>query len=163
MSRWKLLSLLLPVLMLLALCGPGRRVVSAAQPDRNFTAHLTGDQETADVDTQAQGQIILRLSKDGTVLSYKLIVSNIDKVFGAHLHLAPAGENGAVVVSLFGPVPATGRVSGVLAEGTITAGDLEGPLEGDPLSALIEAIREGDIYANVHTTDYPAGEIRGQL
>ena len=68
--------------------------MSAPAGNRNFRAHLTGDQEVPPVETRAQGQIILHLSKDGTVLSYKLIVANIEGVTQAHLHLAPAGVNG---------------------------------------------------------------------
>jgi hypothetical protein len=54
-------------------------------------------------------------------------------------------------------------IDGVLARGTITEADLVGPLAGQPLSALVEAIRSGNAYVNVHTVDHPAGEIRGQL
>jgi hypothetical protein len=56
-----------------------------------------------------------------------------------------------------------GRFSGILAKGKITEKDLIGPLEGKPISALIDAIKSGDTYVNVHTTKYPDGEIRGQL
>jgi len=51
----------------------------------------------------------------------------------------------------------------LLAEGTITASDLVGPLAGQPLSALIEAMRAGNTYVNVHTVQFPAGEIAGQI
>ena len=65
-------------------------------------------------------------------------------------------------------------MDGVLAEGTITAADLVGPLAGHPLSDLIDAIQAGNAYVNVHTNDgvaptntgpgdFPGGEIRGQL
>ena len=130
---------------------------------RTFKAHLTGAQEApTPVDTQAQGQIVLRLSKDGTELHYKLIVANIVDVTVAHLHLGVVGQAGPPVAFLFDG-GASGPVNGVLAEGTITAADLIGPLAGEPLSALVDALEDGDIYANVHTTDNPAGEIRGQL
>ena len=67
-----------------------------------------------------------------------------------------------------------GRFNGKIAEGTITAANLVGPLAGQPLSALVEAIQAGNAYVNVHTNDgvaptntgpgdFPGGEIRGQL
>ena len=51
----------------------------------------------------------------------------------------------------------------MLAEGTITAGDLTGPLLGSALADLIEQIREGNTYVNVHTEANRLGEIRGQI
>jgi hypothetical protein len=85
----------------------------------------------------------------------------------AHIHLAPAGENGPVVAWLYpsGPPPVLieGRFSGVLAEGTITANSLIGLLAGQDLSALIEEFEKGNAYVNVHTTQHPAGEVRGQI
>ncbi|WP_337134509.1 CHRD domain-containing protein, partial [Staphylococcus aureus] len=87
-------------------------------------------------------------------LHYKLIVTNIENVVASHIHLAPAGANGPVVAFLYGPAaPGGGRSDGVLAEGTITAANLVGPLAGHPLSDLIAAMEAGNAYVNVHTND----------
>jgi hypothetical protein len=67
-----------------------------------------------------------------------------------------------------------GRIDGVIATGTITAANMIGPLAGQPFSALVNAIKSGNTYVNVHTNDgvaptnsgpgdFPGGEIRGQL
>lgn len=131
------------------------------------TTHATGAQETVPVDTNAQGQLVLRESADGTSIDYRLIVANISDVTMSHLHLAPAGSNGGIVVWLYpdGPPPQLieGTTNGVLATGTITADDLVGGLAGQGLDALLDAIEAGNIYVNVHTTANPGGEIRGQL
>ncbi len=133
--------------------------------NRNYSVHLSSDEEVPPVadlviDSQAQGQAIFHLSEDGTALEYKL---------GA------VGTNGPIVAFLYGPVaPGGGRTDGVLAEGTITAANLVGPLAGHPLSDLITAMNDGGAYVNVHTNDgvappntgpgdFPGGEIRGQL
>ena len=145
----------------------------------NFQAHLTGTDEVPPpgvvIDTLAQGQAIFRLSPDGTILYYKLIVANINNVVASHIHVGAVGVNGPVVAFLAGPFPAGGgRTDGVLAEGTITAANLVGPLAGHPLSDLIDAMRAGNTYVNVHTNDgvaptntgpgdFPGGEIRGQI
>jgi hypothetical protein len=148
-----------------------------ADPPTPTTYHtaLTGDEEVPPRDTPAKGQAILRLSLDGTVLYYTLIVTNIRNVFQAHIHLGAAGVNGPVVAFLFGPAPpGGGRTNGVLAQGSITAADLVGPLAGQPLSALIVQVEAGQTYVNVHTNDgvappntgpgdFPGGEIRGQI
>ena len=133
----------------------------------NFVAHLSGDEEVPPVATQAQGQAIFHLSKDGTELSYELIAANIEDLVMSHIHLATAGQNGPIVAWLYPSAPPPqlipGRFDGLLAEGTITAADLVGPLAGKPLSDLIDAMREGGTYVNIHTVQYPAGEIRGQI
>jgi hypothetical protein len=138
-----------------------------ASSERNFVASLKGREEVPAVDTRAQGQAIFQVSKDGGSISYKLIVANIENVTMAHIHLGPAGVNGPVVVWLYPDAPPPqlipGRFSGVLAEGTFTADDLVGPLAGMSLEALIDEIVAGNTYVNVHTSQYPGGEVRGQI
>lgn len=99
---------------------------SAPVPE-NFRAHLNGDQVVPllPVQTLAQGQVTFQLSPDGTELSYQVIVSNIENVTGAHIHLGAVGGRGARVALLMTPVPPNGgRFSGVLTRGTLTAADL---------------------------------------
>ncbi len=139
-----------------------------AEKPMNFTAHLSGDQEVNPVVTDATGQAVFQLSKDGTSLSYKLIVANIDNVRMAHIHLAPAGQNGGVVVWLYpsGPPPALieGTFNGVLAEGVITDANVIDPPNIDLTFAdVVDAMMAGNAYVNVHTIAFPAGEIRGQI
>ncbi len=147
--------------LVLTLFG-GWMAAAAPVADRHFVTALSGYEEIPAVETNARGTAIFHLSKDGTELEFKLIVANIEDVFAAHLHLAPAGEEGNVVVSLLSSSP-SGRTSGVIAEGTITDADLVNDLVGQSLGDLIDAIEAGDIYVNVHTTANPGGEIRGQL
>lgn len=128
----------------------------------NYVAHLSGGQEVPPVETNAVGQVKLQLNHDGTELYYKLIVANIKNVRFSHIHLAPAGTNGSIVVFLY-PGPTLGSVNGILAEGIITSSDLTGPLAGQNLSDLISAINDGQTYINVHTDQVPSGEIRGQI
>lgn len=143
-------------------------VVAARGQNRNFRTHLKGRNEVPPVETDAQGQAKFRLDRAGNELSYKLIVANIEDVSMAHIHIGGPSENGPVAVWLYpedGPPPQLieGRFDGVLAEDTVTASDLVGPLEGEPLSALVEEIRAGNTYVNVHTEANPAGEVRGQI
>jgi len=158
--------------LVLALTSVG---VAAADGDANSRAHLTGSEEVPPNDSLGQGQAIFKLSNDETELGYRLVVANIENVVASHIHLGPAGVNGPVVAFLAGPFPAGGgRVDGVLAEGTVTAANLVGPLAGQPLSALVSAMEAGNTYVNVHTNDgiapvtnlpgdIPGGEIRGQI
>lgn len=151
--------------------GPGAGPANQLQ---NFNTHLTGDEEVPPVDTRAQGQTNFQLSKDGDQLRYKLIVANIENVLMAHIHCGPRGVNGPVTVWLYpeGPPPQLieGRSSGVLAEGTITNDDVvalpdspacPGGIEN--LDDVLEKMRTGGAYVNVHTSQFPPGEIRGQI
>ncbi|HLO34850.1 MAG TPA: CHRD domain-containing protein [Candidatus Deferrimicrobium sp.] len=155
--------------------------VAAAGLNRNWSDHANGSQEVPPRDTQGQAQAIFHLSKDGSSLEYKLIASNIDNVFMSHIHMEAPGVNGPIVVWLYpsttpnapGPL-GSGRTDGVLAEGTITAANLVGPLAGHPLSDLVTAMSTGHAYVNLHTNDgvdgvntgagdFPGGEIRADL
>jgi hypothetical protein len=154
--------------------------VAAAGLNRNWSQHLSGDFEVPIRDTNAQGQAIFHLSKDGSALQYKLIASNIENVFQAHIHMGPPGVNGPIVVWLYpstdpvaGPL-GSGRHDGVLAQGTITEADFVNTLAGASMSDLVELMNSARAYVNVHTNDgvdppntgpgdFPGGEIRGDL
>ena len=129
--------------------------------------HMTGEEETPPRQTRAQGQLVLKLNADGTAIGYKLLVANIEDVMQAHIHLASPGVAGPVIVWLYPAAPPAlhipGPFNGVLAEGVITDAQVVGPLAGQGLAALLAAIHAGNAYANVHTVQYPPGEIRGQL
>ena len=170
----------------------------------NASVHLSGDQEVftpatpgapTPADSHAQGQAIMQIAPNGDSFDYKLIVSNIDNVVQAHIHCAPAGVNGPIVVwfypsktatgALTGP---TGRQDGVLIEDTIApanvrtftanaANNAACPVAtpGAPTFAeILDKMRSGNAYVNVHTNDgvaptnsgpgdFPGGEVRGQF
>jgi hypothetical protein len=167
------------VVLAVAVAGAAAAATFAAF-NGNVGTHLKGRFEVPLRDTDAQGQAIFRVSDDGSSVDYKLIASNIDNAFMAHIHLGAPDATGPIVVWLYpstAPVPGplgSGRHDGVLAEGTFTAANLVGPLAGHPLSDLLDAIQSGNAYVNVHTNDgvgatntgpgdFPGGEIRGQL
>ncbi len=154
------------MLLLILLVAAVGSAAAVTQP-RNFRTHLTGAEEVPPVETLAQGQAVFQLSADGSALRYRLNVANIENVLMAHIHMAPAGSNGGVVAWLYpaGPPPSLipGRSDGVLVTGTITEANLVGALAGQPLSALVDAMMAGNTYVNVHTSQFPGGEIRGQI
>jgi hypothetical protein len=53
-------------------------------------------------------------------------------------------------------------INGRLAIGAIQEDDLLGGFAGD-FDGFVEALRNGEFYVNVHTVEYPPGEIRGQI
>ena len=173
-------TVLLVMIALLATAGIALAAVA------NYRTHLSGDNEVPPpgvvIETNAQGQAIFQLSEDGSALSYKLIVANIENVIAAHIHIGPATANGPVAVWLYpsttpgGGLPGQGRIDGVIAEGVITTANLVNQAQTGvtTLEQLIAAIEAGNAYVNVHTHDgvgdpntgpgdFPGGEIRGQL
>jgi hypothetical protein len=87
---------------------------------KTYTAFLSGHQEVPAVQASGAGQGMFTLNAAGTEIAYKLIVANTEKIRFAHIHLAPAGENGPVVAFLLHEQkPSTGLVNGVLAEGIL--------------------------------------------
>ena len=133
----------------------------------NMQTHLSGDEEVPARDTDAQGQAIFQVNGDGTAISYRLVVANIENVTQAHIHMASAGSNGGIVVWLYPSAPPSqlipGRSQGTIGEGEITAASLVNALAGKPLSDLLDAMQNGNTYVNVHTLQFPPGEIRGQV
>ena len=138
-------------------------VGTAAAGGGNFRAHCQGANEVPPVESMGQCQAIFKLTNDGDGLQYKLIVANIESVTQAHIHLAPAGQNGGVVAFLFGFVPEGATVNGTLAQGVLTDGDLIGALSGMTISDLAAELASGNAYVNVHTQAHPPGEVRGQI
>lgn len=156
--------------------GVVMRITSRASVEqkRNYRARMTGDQQVpAPIDTPAIGQTLIHVSDDGASLEVLVMVARIVDVIGAHIHLAPPGANGPIVASFIpetaeflanGPLIADPiNVEGVLVRGTITEADLVGPLAGQRLKALIDAMNSGDTYFNVHTSANQPGEIRGLI
>ena len=145
--------------------------------------HLTGYEEAVSVSvggplvaisTTGEGDFRVQIDENTQEITYELSYSSLEgNVLQAHIHfgaVAQAGGisaflctnlgNGPVGTPLCPPAPAT-------VTGTIRPADVVGPagqgLEAGNFDELIAAIRAGATYANVHSSKYPAGEIRAQL
>lgn len=131
-----------------------------------WQARLTPRSELPPVDSRSEGFVQFRLLPDGN-LYYRLHVANLQNVTMAHIHYAPAGHAGGILAWLYPSVPPEklipGRSSGFIAEGRITPAELKGALQDKTIADLTRLFDTGQVYANVHTTQYGAGEIRGQL
>ena len=171
---------------------------TAAKQDgtpQNHHTHLKGDEEVVaaapgaptPADSHAQGQAMFNVSPDGQSVDYKLIASNIHNVTQAHIHCAPAGTNGPLVIWLYPSPTATsalpggaGRQNGVLAGGRFDKSHVRPtnnpacPGGVATLADVLNRIRDGNAYVNVHTDngvpptnqgpgDFPGGEVRGQI
>ncbi|MCX7054771.1 MAG: CHRD domain-containing protein [Proteobacteria bacterium] len=152
--------------------------IPAQAADSVFTAAMDGAQCLPDaIKTPATGTVELRVSADGKKIAYKITLDKLLNPSQADLHVGAASQNGQSVVKLWPQGNAAGKrgeFTGVLVEGSFDAGDFVGPMTGSPMSDLVDEIRAGNTYVNVHTYDgmdppysgpgdYRVGEIRGQL
>ena len=160
---------LLMFIFFLALSG----IAYADDKDRDggleFEALLTGAQEVPERESPARGKIEVEFDKGFTKLDVDLRVSTntVGDIRAAHFHCARPGENGPIIFGLFspGPFPVSNIVDGTLTNADSTGADCV-PTIGrvvNNLASLAFAMRDGLIYANVHTTVFPGGEVRGQM
>jgi len=136
-----------------------------------FAAYLSSGQQVPATTSTAWGQATFELAADGTTLDWSATFVGLPTAAAGHLHWAPPGQSGEVVLPLFEEVTATGPV--LHLSGSVSEDDLTGPLAGATFDALVAQIAAGNVYVNVHTSDgvedtpepgdYPDGEIRGQV
>ncbi|PYO49852.1 MAG: hypothetical protein DMD84_17240 [Candidatus Rokuibacteriota bacterium] len=144
-----------------ALAAGGNKTMLKADP-------LTGYQEGAGVSTIASGSFEATIDEDASTIDYTLSYSGLEApVLFAHIHFGNRFTSGGVSAFLCGggskpPCPQQGTVTG-----TVTAADVIGPttqgIEAGAFAELVRAMRAGVTYTNVHSTKFPAGEIRGQI
>lgn len=154
----------------------GSSTVYAAD-ELKFEAGLSGAQEVTTpaggVVTGTTGTIEVEFDEALTTAKFRLAVRNGAQITQAHFHCASAGVNGVIVAFLFGPADPPVDVGDGSVERSLVNSDIIVPetpenIEacGVPLNniaSLAFAMRAGKIYANVHSTAFPAGVIRGQL
>ncbi len=122
-----------------------------------FTAALSARNEVQPVASTARGGVVVELS--GTRMTLTGSFSDLTSDFnpnvrgGAHLHAAPAGQNGGIQIELATALDANAR------GGVFEAASNTFALTTDQVTAL----RTGGMYANVHTQTFASGEMRGQL
>lgn len=152
---------------------------------RRFEAELKGINEVGGtigaVSTVASGSFRATLSEDGTTISYRLRYADLEAdITQAHIHVGQFHTAGGISVWLCktdllpGPTPdltplCPGARSGSV-EGTLTMLNVIGPTaqgldpaEVSRFAELARLIRSGVTYANVHSSKFPGGEIRGQI
>ena len=169
MSKAKITVLLSSVLVLALAAVPAQ-----AQGGTASTA-LRGFDEVPALSTLGRGTFTATINADGSEMTYELHYSGLTGTpTQAHLHFGQKGVNGGIMIflcsnlgngpagtqacpagsaTLTGTIHASDVISGAAAQG-VPPGSLFAPLRG---------LRGGVVYANVHSTLFPGGEIRGQV
>ena len=141
----------------------GQLTATGQQAPRDIFAarSLTGAKERpTPVVSSATGSATFELLSAGTV-RFNLTVAGLTGVTMAHIHTGLADSAGPIAVTLFNSTTPTGSITGPLASGTFSSGNIV--LPGINLDSLLSLMRLGRTYVNVHTALNPAGEIRAQI
>lgn len=130
-----------------------------------FIATLSGAQEVPARPTAANGtaQILV----EGNQITYAIEIDDITAITASHIHAVPGapGVNGPVRLFLYPPRqgdPApqvTTTDKKILVQATVDAANVN----GISYEQLLDAMRTGNAYVNVHTTQFPGGEMRGVI
>ena len=146
-----------------------------------FSARFSGFNEVGGLGAGETGAILsdgkatlrLDLNKRAGTIDYTLTYSDLTSVAQAHIHFGKVHVAGGIMAFLCSnlPNPPAGTpacpTSSGTVTGTITAASVIGPTAqnvtpGD-FDALEDALTSNTAYGNIHTTKFPAGEIRGQI
>jgi CHRD domain len=120
-------------------------IVSLAVSAQSMKVNLAGSQEVPPVMTSASGIGSIMVAPDGSV-SGTITTTGIEGTM-AHIHEAPMGQNGPVIVPF-----------------TKTADNVWSAPAGAKLTdAQLQSLKSGNLYLNVHSATYKPGEIRAQL
>ncbi|MCH7496108.1 MAG: CHRD domain-containing protein, partial [Candidatus Marinimicrobia bacterium] len=131
--------------------NPGGEIRGQVRTFSGFNAQLSGSQTVPAVASLASGTLTSTLfyTDSGAVLEYDITVEGLTMT-ASHFHAGAAGETGGVIKTI--------TFDGNSATGIWTANDAQ-PLTDD----IVDMIRSGGVYVNIHTSANPGGEIRGQL
>jgi hypothetical protein len=139
-----------------------------------FHAQLVGFNEVPTLISDGHGTLDLALDRDAKTVTYRLTFSAFPTaVTQSHIHLGKVHTSGGVMVFFCtnlgnGPAgtPACpsggGTVTGTINGGDVVAVPAQNVTAGD-FDDLVDALESHSTYANVHTTAFPAGEIRGEI
>ena len=182
---------ILPVAAAALLTAFATPLVSADGGKSSFSTTLNGYQETpVTINSAGSGEFAAKINNDGTAIEYVLNYRDLaTNVLQSHIHFGRPGLSGGIVLFLCtnltppAGVPAppacpqapiggdTATVTGTLTAANLLVPNVANvalPTQGiDPGAAgfaeIVQAMRNGAAYANVHTSKVPSGEIRGAL
>ena len=159
---------------LLALLGVVGAAIAGGGGSK-ISERLTGYEEVPALSTTGSGKFQARIARFGDTIRYRLSYRDLESaVTQAHIHFEQRSNNGGIMVFLCSNLPNPpagtpacppdgGTVRGVLGPEDVTAGAAAQGIALGEFDEVVDAIRAGATYANVHTTGRPGGEIRAQL
>lgn len=160
-------------LLVLVFCVLGLCAMSFAVGDDDdvviLRADLRGSHEVPAINSDGTATFRAVIHSDGTI-NFKVTFENLSSpLILSHLHFGEVHVAGGVMIFLCGgdSQPACPAATSGSFEGTITAANVTGPagqgITAGDLASALRAVRQGAAYANVHSTKFPGGELRGQV
>jgi hypothetical protein len=142
-----------------------------------FVASLSGfneigaqNNESGAILTNGRGSLVLNLNRQAQTADFTLTFFGLSApVTVAHIHFGKVHVAGGVMVFFCGgggqadcPTGTSGIVRGTITAANVVGPTTQGVSPGD-FDALEDALTTNTAYANIHTSSFPAGEIRGQI
>jgi len=166
-------KLLVVVVALLGVGGVTAAVASGDGGQRRFSVNLIGYEEVPAISTAGGGTFHAAISRAGDEIRYELTYDSLQGTAQqAHIHFGQKAVAGGISVFLCtnlgnGPAgtqacPPSGTVTGTIRPIDVIGPAGQGIAPGE-FAELVKALRAGVAYANVHSSVWPGGEIRGQL
>ena len=161
---------LFPVALAAVLVGVSAVAPRADRGDITLTARMLGGHEVPPVNSAAAGTFRATIHTDGTI-DFTVTYANLSTTpLFSHIHFGQFNVAGGVMIFLCGgggqpacPTTTSGTFSGTITAANVTGPTAQGVTAGDLASALRIVVEQGEGYANLHSTMFPAGEIRGQV
>jgi hypothetical protein len=134
-------------------------------PQEKYVAELRSTNEVPANSSAAVGRVVLLVSRDASYAEYSVEQGGLTGgIRGGHFHRAAAGANGPIVLSFFFNADGTGNNSPVPGTTDLELNKSIGrTITKAQLDPILADLRAGNLYANIHTPNFPGGEIRGQL
>src|SRR5262245_59018477 len=131
---------------------------------RSFRAELRGDNEVPPVDTDTRGSIRIRFADDFSSATLRFDIRDGERITQAHFHCGDEGVNGPIVIFLAGFHDRGWDIDGRWLDNvTITDQNIVNTACGTTLRDIAEGMRDGHIYVNAHSVQFPSGVVRGQM
>ncbi len=164
------IGLILPLLVLATILVGLPATALGREDTTNFSARLLGINETPSINTDGTASLRLKLNTAASTIDFTLTYQNLSGApSAAHIHFAQERVAGGVMVFFCGgggqaacPPTTSGTIKGTIAAANVQSLPAQGINAGD-MAAVMRAIRAGASYGNMHTTNFPGGEIRGQI
>ena len=134
-----------------------------------LTASLRGANEVPAINSDGRASFRAVIHENGSITFTETFSGLTSNAIFSHIHFGEVHVSGGVMIWLCGgggqpacPASTSGTISGTITAANVTGPTSQGITAGDLASAL-RAVRQGAGYVNLHSVNFPAGEVRGQV